>query len=407
VRRVTQITSAFADSGFAALTNFGAGLFAVTQLSTTALALYSLLFAGWVTSQVLPAQMVYFPARLELNLSGQRAVPRVSYAPLRRRWPVFVAPIVAVASGIPLFTQFDQGTLLLTCLSVALLAVLAPLNAHLRATLHVLSLHSAAAASSFAGATVSVSVLAFAAALGQRTFAESPWVPLLVLAVANGLGLVACVWHLRRLPKVDGAVPGLRSQLQLVGPELASQVSNYVLSLLTLALLGVAAVASLEAARVVVSPIFVLLTGFASFYLPKALASLRSKPRQFLNRMSIMSATSLALGAAYAVLLLLLPQATHLIFGSRVDVGLASARAGVAALEAAAGGISGGVFALGRGLAWNGISVATAVTAPLVLAVTAGTLGVYSVPLAQAVSAIVKGIGGHRLIRAGQKSKGS
>lgn len=386
-----------ADAGTASVATFLAGLIALRALDDDRLALYALVFAAVTALTIAPQYMVYIPQRLHAN---RQAEPRRTdlRADLRSAAPLWaITAVGAVLAGLPLSGVVgDWAVFAALCGTAAVLTGLSPLQDHVRASLHVVGRHGGAAAVS--AINLSTVAVVFVAVLVAGEGGEGSAAALVALApfgalVAGNLAsVVVGVWLLRDVTVVEDRedVPVPRAML-IASTGFSRHGAGYVTNLLVAALLSPAALAGLEAARVAAQPVLILGTGVASAMMPQAVRAIGAgdhhRAGSVMRRMvAVVSGT----GAAYALALLPLAPLLAVVFGRPVDAGLASARAGAYALSAAANPFNAYNMAERRyGLAL-GLTLGSELPALAVLVALLPSLGVFAVPVAGAVSALLR-----------------
>lgn len=390
MRPVVNTVWGVLDSGFSALSTFSMGALAVRFLDTSTLALYSAFFFGWVIGQILPAQTAYMPSRLEANTARQLLAPRLVADVVRNPLPVLVAPVVAALSGLPLAAGVPSAQYGSAALAVAVLAVTSPHQNHARSSLHLLGLHAQAAVVSFITLAVQVALYLAVAA----PFSHSPVALAILLgglAIANLAGSAWAVVRLRHYPAAPAPSTRLLDRIGYLGGDLIEQVSGYVIVLVTAALLGKEAVAVLESARVLSSPVYVVSVGLLAIFGPGILRALGAADIPLLAR-RVRNQVFLAftIGAIYVMLYLVVAPLVQQLLHSRADVALVAARAGVAALNMASYAVASVFFVTRRTREWNGINVAVNVVTLAVLPPALLLLGVYGMPVAAAAGSLVR-----------------
>lgn len=387
-----------ADAGTASVATFLAGLIALRALDDDRLALYALVFAAVTALTIAPQYMVYIPQRLHAN---RQAEPRRTdlRADLRSAAPLWAITAVGVVlAGLPLSGVVgDWGVFAALCGTAAVLTGLSPLQDHVRASLHVVGRHGGAAAVSAVNlSTVAVVFIAVLVAgeggVGSAAATLVALAPFGALVAGNLASVVVGVWLLRDVMVVEDRedVPVPRAML-IASTGFSRHGAGYVTNLLVAALLSPAALAGLEAARVAAQPVLILGTGVASAMMPQAVRAIGAGDHRRAGRvMRRMVAVVSGTGAAYALVLLPLAPLLAVVFGRPVDAGLASARAGAYALSAAANPFNAYNMAERRyGLAL-GLTLGSELPALAVLVALLPSLGVFAVPVAGAVSALLR-----------------
>lgn len=394
----------FGDSAAAALATFSVGAFAVRLLSSEGLALFSLFMTGLITCALLPQQLVFMPTRIRSNLSLTRQRPALR-TDLRLAVPSSLAAAVLVLSfGLPLLGHVDVGQYLAMGITASAATILGAVQTHIRATMHVLNEHAAAACTSLLALGIVVTLLAV-----SEMAHFVPWVeyafPFGSLAI--GYGVSSLIWTLvaRRHEKMTKhALPMLRERILYVGPDITVQLTWYCLSLLVVAVLGPVQLADLEAARVVAAPVFILASGLTSYALPSVIRAISSTTtraafKQGTIRLKRLQAMVATCATVYGLLLLLAGPVLSSLFQRNVNPPLSASRALAFGVEGASNVIN-PMFVVagrpGRGLAVivGACVVSLAAAVPSLL-----LLGPYGLPVAQGLSSAARIVAGSSLLR--------
>jgi O-antigen/teichoic acid export membrane protein len=393
LRRIIGPLAGLTDAGFAALANLMMGVFAVRELGTTEVALFSLLFAGWVTSQLLPAQVSFVAARLAVNTMSTVVAPNLLLDLRRAAIPLLTASLFAAASGLPQLHAVGFEVYIWAALGCAALTLVAPIQAHVRAGLHLVGNHGAAA--TISGITFIVSLVAFIAAL-SLDFGKSAGYAFTTVAAANAISVLVGAVILRRTPTAQYTVPRLGTRITYLGADLIIQASNYFVNVAVSVVLGSAALATLEAARVLTSPIAVVAIGLSAFFVPSIIRRLAADPTSHRSTMAKLSGMIVLIGAVYSGLMLVLGDRLGLVLGTHADPTLSAARSGASTLEAAGSGVASVLFATGRSLTWVGLSAISSIVTLGLLFASMPLAGVFGVPIAQAAGSLVRVVFGYR-----------
>ncbi|MDN4472044.1 lipopolysaccharide biosynthesis protein [Demequina zhanjiangensis] len=384
---------ALADAGTASVATFLASLIALRSLTDEELALYALVFAAMTALMIAPQYLAYIPQRLHAN--RQQDLRRPQYrADATTAAPYGALTAVGVfLAGAPMLGHLD-GTeaYVAICGTAAVLSLLSPFQDHLRASLHVADRHGrAAGVSGLNLAVVAVVLVTVETVDGLPAWAVLA-APFGSLALGNAVSIAAGYrWH-RDVPQVEerDRLP-VASQAMVASTGFARHGAGYVANLLVAALISPAALAGLEAARVAAQPVLILGTGVASFMMPKAVRAIGAgRMREARRRMGRLVAVVSSTGVVYALLLLPFSGLVSLVLGRPVDAPLASARAGAYSLSAAANPFNAYAMAERRyGLALT-LTLTSELVALGVLVAAIPAMGVFAVPLAGAVSAILR-----------------
>lgn len=391
LRKLQKIAAGMADSGFAAAANFAVGIIAVRMLGVHELAAYSLFFSGWITTQILPAQIAYMPSRIDQNKNPAGILPSFRHDGRRALRISLLAAVLASLAALPLAGSLTAFQYVGGALAVATLTVVSPFQDHLRRALHVAGRHATATATS-AATFLTTSTLVTAATL---TTDVEIWMLFAALATGNGLGAAIGVLLSRGTPRRVSKRMHFRRRVAFVGSDFALQASGYLISVITAGIVGAHGLAALEVARIVSSPIVVLITGLASVLVPRLLRSFSGIDRAAYRRHLLAVPTSvLTVGAIYLGTVALSSPLLAVALGPNFETSVAVARSAVATTDSLAMGAAMVLFTAGpRATAsWNKLSLAVAVLAVALALPLAHVAGVLGVLLAQGVSATLRSV---------------
>lgn len=379
------------DAGGAAATNFLAGLIAVRLLDDGALTLYSLLSIAAVLAMLFPQQVGYLPYRLHVNVRTTNHRPsywasvRIAFFP-----SLVIAPIV-IAAGFPAFDMVTGPEYWATVSATCAFAVVSPFQDHLRMSLHVVGAHWRAAVVS--AANFSVLLVCFTVAVLVPADVSAPsYVPFLALALANSCSAaLAAVLLVPFAPFNERPAGTLRSRSKLLVSDAIMQGMGYLSAAAVAVVLGAAASAALEAARVAAQPIYVLSTALANVYVPRIIRAVGNGERRAVARMvSRLSAVTVLAGTAYAAILLVAAPFVGALIGRTFEGPLGATRGLSFSAQAATSPFNSVYYAAGKVNRAIILSAVSALTGLAVLALSIGVLGVYAVPACLLAAAIVR-----------------
>ena len=289
---------------------------------------------------------------------------------------VVVSIVPAVLGGVPvdgLTSQLVAGAVLF--------ALVSPIQDHLRGLLHVVGLHWRAA--SMSGVTLALTVTIVVVARSHE------WLGLSLfgaLAAGNLCSLFAGSWFLKRTSRVELiTLPRLAVRSRYLVADVVVQVAGYIASTLVVALLGSAALADLEAARIAAAPVFVIVSGLAAVLVPAMVRAVVG-PRGLLIRRSVKTVIGvLSLGAAYSAFTILVVPLLSLATGRHIPAQLASWRAASASVEGAGNTLAAPLYAQGRSWSWILISVASSGISLATMPTLLVSQGAFGLPMAQLI----------------------
>lgn len=391
------------DAGLAAVSTFLMGSIVVRFLPTADLALYSSMFQAFVLCALLPTQLVYVPSQLSANVHSGRTGRLVAPDLLRdlrsHGVVVLVAAAVAATLGLPLAAQDGWDTYLPAAGGLFLLTIASPHQSHSRSVLHIAGRHGAAATVSAVTLAVQVVLLALpiAALASPQSSHLALGAVLLGSAVANMAGSALTVVLLRRLEVSPASDTPFRIRIGFLTAEGIAQLTGYLAVLIVAALLGTAAVAQLEAARVIASPVQVLVAGLLAFLVPRGVRAVATGDQATYRRLSRFITTVMIIaGAAYAAFSLLASAALGRLLDRVVQPELVSARVVVTTIDSCAVPSGMALFAMRRVLAGNIVAVIANAVQLAVIPVALLVLGPIGMSVGQAAGSAVKVIGfGH------------
>lgn len=248
------------DAGLASLATFGAGVFAVGQLTAAQLGAYALLFSSFLVAMQISTELIFAPSQvLAVDHSTASRLGMLRYS-LPKGTAIALLASLAVPLGVlPLATTLSSGELFSMALSASALTWTSPIQDHLRSMFHLASRSWSAAGMS--GVHLAATIGALVALDGEL----APWAPFGALAIGNltSLGLASVL--VRRIRPETCPRPSRREVLSvgrwLLVTGLGRSGAGYVKRVLINALLGTATLGFVEAARVVAQPINVLANG--------------------------------------------------------------------------------------------------------------------------------------------------
>ncbi|HEV7622645.1 MAG TPA: hypothetical protein VGO26_00800 [Amnibacterium sp.] len=385
MRSSRKLAAGLADASLAALGTFLAGIVAVRELDTRALAVYAVLFSATVLGMLLPRQLHYVPAQLGANLEPDLRSPLVGRDARRARLVSAGTFLIAVGSGLSLVGSAPVAVCLGMGLMAGLYAVVSPLQDHIRAALHLVDRHASAAVCS-----VVLAATVGAGTVFGLTHHGAPGLELLpfgALFAGNVLSIGVGVLLLRGAPRHQGYVQqAVPVRARLLFSEVAVQGGWFACNYAILLVLGGAVLAHLEAARVVASPITILTAALVTFMGPAVLRRLRSTPENphGPRRDVLLVSGMVALGGAlYIGVLALFGPVVSAILNKPLDLALASARIGEYVVEGVSTIVTLVVFAMGRTRLALGNSVVAGGAGFLGTLVLAAPLGPFALPVAQ------------------------
>jgi len=258
-RAITWATPGQLDAGFASLATFITGLAAIRELGTSGLAAYALLISAYHVANQFPKQLIFSPSQvLAVDLPAKERLGALAHSVPRGAWMS-----AASALAVPLGALFVSGAvprqdLIALSLTAALLAVVSPIQDHVRAVLHM-------SRASWMAAAMSATNLAGTGLLLAVMYSSISWAVFGSLFVGNCLSLgVGAVWIARRRTPPPPR-PSMQHLRWLGGWLLASGLSKtmirYGVNVLLTIFVGIVGLGFIQAARVVAQPVNVFSQG--------------------------------------------------------------------------------------------------------------------------------------------------
>lgn len=347
---------------------------------------------------LLPQQLRLLPARIAAAQSQGLNVSNLGRDALGAL-PAFVAAVLVVAvCGVPAFMAglpVDAESLFLVA-GAALYVLTSPFQDHLRSSLHLVGRH-------WLAAFTSVSMLLLTCA----GLASALWLHIGAIAVFGSLAFgnlgsaaiaVLLLKDVRRIPLV--ALPPLLVRSRYVISDIVMQVSWYGASLFVVAILGNLALATLETARIASAPVFVLISGLSSVFVPVLIRATAGAHEILRQKTWISLAALLGTGAAYSGLALAMAPVISMLTGRPISAPLAVARSAAFSLEGAGNSLASPLYARSKSWQWIQATAVGAFMSLATLPLFLSMFGPYGLPLAQALGMILRlTIGSIALIR--------
>ena len=257
-----KLPAGIVDASLSSLATFAAGLAAVRWLAPAELGTYSVMFAAFLIATLLPTEIVYTPIQVSMiRLEVQERLGGIIHALWKGIRPAMLGWILIVAAGGLIWRQSDPRVLIELAITACGLAIISPMQDHLRRGFHI-------AEKSWGAALMSGSqlVAVISALLVMQSMGVAPALaPLGSLMAANtislGFGLLLSrrAWHVRPttpVVTVSGRWLAASSITAFGGILVASTVMTVVA--------GPEVVGFAEAARVAAQPVLVVASGVAA-----------------------------------------------------------------------------------------------------------------------------------------------
>ncbi|GMM97714.1 hypothetical protein MTsN4n12_31260 [Microbacterium sp. MTN4-12] len=392
-RGIVGATPSVLDASASAGANFAAGLIAVAVLPSDGLALYALIFSAAVGSMTLPQQMAYLPHRIHINKLDNTT--RTSYL----RDFVSAAPTTALAvtlvcaAGLPLAQQTEVGQYWILTASAAAWVVVSPLQDHVRASLHISGEHLKAALIS--GINLStVTAVILAGLLLPFSANHSTLLPFGLLVMSNMISAIVGMMLHRGIP-AEPRRAKLTPMLALAtsGSALVYQGSVYTTNTIVALLLSAAALAELEAARIVAQPVFVIGAALLSQYMPDTIRHQHRGNTQEVRKSLVRhGAIVFAVGTGALAILPAMSDAVSRVVGRPVDGLLAGFRAISFSSRSAVMPLDTLAIAAGKYLRAIVLTLVSSLLGLLILVASVPLIGVYAVPTSMIIAAATRAL---------------
>jgi hypothetical protein len=400
-----QVPAGLLDSGLAAFANFAVGVFAVRYFTAAELGIYSLFFSAVYLASVVPANLVFLPARVRM-LSAPQGQRLASYGSTVRTGAVSAtsAALVVVLALPSALSATDDLTFLVPLVATAYVAAcLSPQQDHLRSLMHHGGASWSAAVVSLVQAIVTTVVIIVA------LVADIPptWVPFGGLIAANATSLAVGI-ALLRSQRDSVALPAFafadlaRAGRWLVTTDLLREGADFVARMIVLALTTAEILGIAAGARIAARPVDVFVLGITAVVAPRSMRAGRERDAGDAGRLARVSyGAVIVVGVAYLAaaggdwpwnLMARLAPIGYTIDGLVAFTIVASVAAGLLFVERTQ--LIGGQ----RERSITTVEVA-AVVVGLVSVVSVVAIGAFALPLMVLVSSVVRWIGYRRALR--------
>ena len=257
-----KLPAGIVDAALSSLGTFAAGLAAVRWLEPAELGTYSVIFSAFLVASLLPNEIIYTPVQVSMiRLAVQERLGGIVHSLGRGIPPAMLGCTLILAAGGLIWWRSDPTAVIELAITGVGLAVISPMQDHLRRGFHI-------AERSWGAALMSGSqlVAVVAALLVMQSMGLAPaWAPLGSLVVANivslGFGLVMSrgAWRVR---PTSPAV--MVSGRWLAASSISAYGGTLVASVVMTLVAGPEIVGFAEAARVAAQPVLVVTTGVAA-----------------------------------------------------------------------------------------------------------------------------------------------
>lgn len=281
-----KIAAGLADAGLSSLAGLGAGLYAAHFLSPALLGAYSIYFAAFLLGGFTPVMLYLLPVRvsaLEHDEASRLSLLRPTL--LRGALISGVAGLLTPFAGVFALGELSPADLVPLALTAAVFVLLSPLQDHLRAMFHL-------AGQPWRAVWVSaghLSVLCLSVLLLHNAPIAGQWVPFGTLALANAASLLLGLWLAqdagRALPgPLDSMMSLFKSGWPLLVSTLLPVWAQFLGGGLVAALTSVDNLGYSEAARVVAQPIHVAALGLGQALTPLLMQAVQARSPRGVER---------------------------------------------------------------------------------------------------------------------------
>jgi hypothetical protein len=272
-----KLPAGIADASLSSLGTFAAGLAAVRWLEPADLGVYSVMFAAFLVATLLPIETTFTPIQVSLMGfdRGARMGGIIRSLPKGLR-PSFLSWLFILGAGALIWMRTDPEVVTDLAVTAAILAIVSPMQDHVRRGFHI-SERSWAATSMSGLQLVAVVATLFVIRAAE---VEPVWAPLGSLVVGNSLSLalglliarVEARSHTSSQPVTVSGRWLAASSITAFGGSLAASV---VMTLVA----GPEIVGFAEAARTVAQPVLVVATGISAALASRNLRAAASRDR--------------------------------------------------------------------------------------------------------------------------------
>ena len=403
-RHALLLSPGLADAALSSLAGFAVSLYAVRTLEGPALGAYSLYLSAYLLASLFAQHLLFLPSQIAALKAPRDARPAILGPTLWRGalLSVLVAPIAA-GSGVILSGEVPGSTLVALGAGAAILTVIAPLQDHVRSTLHLSGQHGRAAAVS------GVQLACTASALGVLILLGIPdaWVPFGALALGTAASGVAGL-QLTQVGSADGfELPPSRSLMRtgmaLLPAALVQEAAVFASAATLASLASAAALGSAEAARIVARPVQAFSLGVSRTLAPRLMEAGEARS---LSQSRRTAGLYVAATGAAGLLYLAVVGPPHALNPFEAMAPAAYGDDGLAALFIVAA-LAGAILQVPRGILLGAsegktvlvLAAVAAVSRVAVVAVLAASIGAYALPAAQLISLGLSGGLGLRTTR--------
>jgi hypothetical protein len=397
------LSPGLADATLAALAGFATSLYAVRNLAGPDLGAYSLYLSAYVVAGLFAQHLLFLPAQIAAVKAPRLARFSILGPTLRHGTIVaaLVAPFAAAAGLI--LGGVSTSTLVALGAGAAMLTVVAPLQDHVRSTLHLAGEHTAAA-------SVSGAQLAFTlAALGLLLLADVPdaWVPFTSLALGTGASGVVGRKLARDAQVGSFEVPPVRGLMgtgaALLPAALVQEAAIFVSAATLASLASAAALGSAEAARLVSRPVQAFSLGVSRVLAPPLMEAGEARSRSQAGRTAGLYVAAIGIAGLAYLAVMGWPHPLNpfeaIAPAAYDDEGLVALFI-VATLAGAITQVPRGVLlGAAEGKAVLAISTVAAVSRVAAVVLLAASMEAYALPVAHLVSLVLSGGLGLRAAR--------
>ena len=388
----SKVLAGLFDAGAAAASTFLAGLIAIRGLEGNVLALYVLLFSATLVAMSLPRQLVFVPSELKANMQPTVVAPAVSRDAFRALPIDALTALLVAVSGASLFGRVSLSSYLALALTAAAFAVISPLQDHLRSALHLVGRH-------WSAATCSLVVLAVVAAVAIDALLAPPTsgtelLPFGSLFVGKAISLGVGAFLLRGAGRYTTYRPDpFRIRVRFLFAEVAVQAAWFGCNQAVLFSVSAGALGDLEAARVVASPLNIVIVGLLTFLNPsllRALSAGRTNAAGLRTRLIRIFAVVIAAGAVYFLAIVVSVDLITVVFDRSTDLPLVGARLVAIMFEGLSIVVIQLIFAMGSSRGAFRLSAIAAGVGLLTTIALLPLLGMFALPAGQAFGMLVR-----------------
>lgn len=268
-KSLRSLSAGQVDAGLSSLASFAAGLYAVFAFDAQTLGVYALFFTAWNVATVVPSELIFAPAQvLAIRERVESRVSLIVSSSMRGGVGASLSAVFVVGTALFATQDIDRPGLVGLTVSAAALAVLSPVQEHVRKMFHIAERSWVAASMSTLQFAVTIVSLVAIALLG-----DPRWAPFGSIAIGNAVSLVIARPYASTRTGDRVVAPRL-TELSSIGGWLvlasfSERLAVFGVAVVIKTLAGTDILGFAEAARVVARPVQVVSMGLLAVIGPR------------------------------------------------------------------------------------------------------------------------------------------